>query len=294
MENNETARPYLFDQARRDLGRIWLRPQKETIAPTIKSKEEHRVHLQLSLQLHKQPDNVLMNELAIALQYLPHVDKVEYKDLYAPRRQIEIFMQSIVQAQKLRLLIRKLVARRRLKELREIDHTQIKRMLLEQNHHSLYDWSGGVNQDGRGPHQPNGHHRKKSFTWPVNEREHTVTTKSIYNRFFSINLAVDLPGKSIVSRLIPWRTNTYAGSTDTTNSATSPVVLPSIPTVDRIALDSGLVATGPSEKRSWRAYLSGEETWYMLVLTAMLFELGCFCVFMGEVVLITDSPLGME
>lgn len=284
-------RPHLFDQARQDFGKIWLRPQEErTIAL---SKDEKSVHLKLSLQLNKQPDNVLMNELAIALQYLPHVSKVEFKDLWAPRQQIENFTQSIVQAQKLRPLIRKIVAKRRLKGLKEMNQASmvthspsIQRMLLEQKHHSLYDWSNwssDVKHDGWGS-RPNGHHRHKSSTWPVIKQEHTVSTKSFYNRLFSVDLAVDLPGKSLMSRLFSCWGNTDAGSTHTSNSTTGQGVSPPISTTDPTALDPTVVATSPSDRHTPRGHLHGEETRYqlMFVATLMFIELVCFCFVMRD------------
>ena len=44
--------------------------------------------------------------------FLPHVEEVRFEGLYAPRQQIENFMQHVMQAQKLRPLIRRLHARR--------------------------------------------------------------------------------------------------------------------------------------------------------------------------------------
>lgn len=285
--------PNLFDQARQDFGKIWLRRQEVPYAPTAPSKDEKSVHLKLSLQLNKQPDNVLMNELAIALQYLPHVNKVEFKDLWAPRQQIENFTQSIVQAQKLRPLIRKIVAKRRLKGLKEMNQASmvtqspsIQRMLLEQKHHSLYDWSNwssDVKHDGWGS-RPNGHHRHKSLTWPVTKQGHTVSTKSFYNRLFSIDLAVDLPGKSLVSRLCSRWGNTDASSTHTSNSTTGQGVFLPIPTTDPTALDPTVAALSPSDRHTPRGHPHGEETRYqlMFIATLMFIELVCFCFVMRD------------
>lgn len=285
-EEESPPRPHLFDQARHDLGRIWLRPQKETYAPTNPSREEKSVHLKLSLQLNEQPGNVLMNELAIALQYLPHVDKVEFKDLYAPRRQLENFTQSIMQAQKLRPLIRKIVARKRLKELMDKigRPPSINRMLLEQNHQSLYDWSdysNAVKEGGLGS-RPNGAPRNKSFTWPVAMDGHTITTRSIYNRLFSIDLAVDIPGKGLISSLFPRRTDADVGSTHSSDSTTVRGLFPSIPTANPTALDPIKVAASALDGHSWREHLHGEETWYILIFIAVFFELGCFCFVMRD------------
>lgn len=289
-------RPHLFDQARQDLGKIWLRPQKETHAPTNPSKEEKgtllKLSLELQLQLNEEPTiDVLMNELARQLQYLPHVDKVDVKGLSAPRRQIENFAQSIVRAQKLRPLIRKIVAKRRLKGLMEMNQPQmvkkpssIQRMILEQKHHSLYDWSSAnpVKDDGSGS-RPNGHHRNKSFTWPVAQQGHTVRTKSIYNRLFSIDLAVDIPGKSLMSRIFSRRPDRDAGSTYTGNSTTGLGPFPSSTlTINPTALYPLKVATSPSDGHTWREHLDREETWYLVMFIAVFFVLGCFCFLMKD------------
>lgn len=284
----DLPRPHLFDQARQDFGKIWLRPQKEMYAPTGPSKEEKSVYLKLSLQLNEQPDNVMMNELAIALQYLPHVNKVEFKELYAPRRQIENFARSIVQAKKLRPLIRKIVARRRLKRLMEWNQAEmakkpssIQRMILEQKHHSLYDWSSAIKYDGGGS-GANGHYRSKSSTWPVVEQEYRVSTKSFYNRLFSIDLAVDIPGKSLMSGLFSWGANEDAGSMNTNNSTTGQGPFSSHHTANPTAPDPARAATSPSDRHTWRGHPQGEETWYMLMFIAMFIELVCFCFVMRD------------
>lgn len=289
----DKPRPHLFDQASQDLGKIWLRPQKET-SPTNPSKEEKgtllKLSLQLQLQLNEQSTiDVLMNELARQLQYLPHVDKVDIKGLSAPRLQIENFTQSIVRAQKLRPLIRKIVAKRRLKGLMEMNQPQmvkkpssIQRMILEQKHHSLYDWSSAVEDDGSGS-RPNGHHRNKSSTWPVAKQGHTVRTKSFYNRLFSVDLAVDIPGKNLMSRIFSRRPDPDTGSTYTSNSTTGLGPFPSsIPTNNSTAYNPVKVATSPSDGHTWREHGYREETWHMLMFIAVFFVLGCFCFLMKD------------
>ena len=283
-------RPHLFDQARQDLGKIWLRPQDKPDAPINPSQKEKSVHLRLSLQLNAKPDNALMNELAIALQYLPHVDKVEFKDLYAPKRQIENFFQSIVQAQKLRPLIRRLVARRRFKRLTEMNVApmvkkpqSIQRMLLEQKHHSLYDWSNAEKHDAS-VSRANGHHRHKSSTWPVANPGHTVTTKSFHNRLFCIDLAVDIPGKSLMQRIFSCGTNADAGTTHTSNPTAAQGFSSSIHTLNPTTLEPTSVSTSPN-KHTWRVHFSGEvrkEMCHVLILMAMFVELCCFCFVMKD------------
>lgn len=75
-------KPLLFDQARHSLGRIWLRPQVlSDQAP--KATDEER-YLKLTFRLIGSPDLAVINELALHLQYLPHVDQVRFEDLYTP------------------------------------------------------------------------------------------------------------------------------------------------------------------------------------------------------------------
>lgn len=284
-------RPHLFDQARHDLGKIWLRPQKKLDAPINPSQKVNSVHLKLSLQLNAEPDNALMNELARTLQYLPHVDKIDIKDLYAPKRQIENFFRSIVQAQKLRPLIRRLVARRRLKRLTEMNDApmvkkpqSIQRMLLEQKHHSLYDWSNAEKHDGP-VSRANGHHRHKSSTWPVASPDHTVKTKSFHNRLFSIDLAVDFPGKSLMHRIFSFDTNAHAGTAPTNNSTADQGLSPSVHTLNSTALEPASVPTSPQDIKTWRGLFFGDErkeTYHVLVFMAMFFELCCFCFLMKD------------
>lgn len=153
-------RPLLFDQARHSYGKIWLRPQQVAYAPQKANEEDPSTHLKLTLRLNSEPDNVLMNELAMALQYLPHVDQVRFDSLYAPKRQIESFMKLIMQTQKLRPLIRKLHAKRRLKKVMAINQDEpvksppsMVKMLLEQEqkNQSLCDWSSAIKEDGPSP-----------------------------------------------------------------------------------------------------------------------------------------------
>ncbi|SLM41422.1 hypothetical protein LPUS_12415 [Lasallia pustulata] len=142
----QTVKPLLFDQARHSFGKIWLRPQ---IGSALPESEKEGRFLKLTLKLNAQPDGAVMNELALQLQYLPHVDQVRFEDLYAPREQITDFMRFVVQAQKLRPLMRKFYAKRQLRRvlaLKRGDNVagappSLLKLHLEHNPQPAYDWS---------------------------------------------------------------------------------------------------------------------------------------------------------
>ena len=209
-------KPLLFDQARHSFGRIWLRPQNETDKPP-KAKEEGR-YLKLTFRLNDNPDLAVMNELAVHLQYLPHVDQIRFEDLYAPKEQITDFMQLIIQAGRLRPLIRRIHAKRQLRKLAEMNNGTNKvvasesliKLHLEQNQHPAYDWSGASEVTDHSSEHPEGSRAqgKKSESWPP------VQTRSSANGSLpkgqtSAEYLVDLPGPgTLVSTFVPRRVNT--------------------------------------------------------------------------------------
>ena len=140
-------KPLLFDQARHSLGRIWLRPQVVVDKPP-KAKEDGR-YLKLTFRLNGKPTLAVMNELALRLQFLPHVEQIRFEDLYAPRQQITDFMQTILQARRIRPLIRRMLARRQLRKFGKIraeekgaeTPTSLVKMSLDHKYHPAYDWN---------------------------------------------------------------------------------------------------------------------------------------------------------
>lgn len=193
------TKPMLFDQSRQDYGKIWLRPQ--VIPPNTPTVGKGDTFLNLTLRLNKEPGNVMMNELALALQYLPHVDQVRFETLYAPRSQIENFMSLVVQTQKLRPLVRKLHAKMKLKKLKAmiqskdvVEHcSSYLQLFLEQKNHPTYDWSSATTDDQSEMALPS-RMRRKSSTWPSTEVKQQHETRSVSNRLFSIDYKVSMPG----------------------------------------------------------------------------------------------------
>lgn len=175
-------KPLLFDQARHSYGRIWLRPQVIMDKPP-KAKEDGR-YLKLTFRLNGIPNLAVMNELALRLQFLPHVDQIRFEDLYAPREQITDFMRMILQAQRIRPLIRKMLARRQLRETAKMrteekgveTPTSLLKLSLVQKYHPAYDWNGAYeNSDHKAKDSEHSRYqRKKSRTWPPTEA--TVST----------------------------------------------------------------------------------------------------------------------
>ena len=168
-----SPKPLLFDQARHSLGRIWLRPQVFNDIPP-KALEDGRF-LKLTFRLTESPDLAVMNELALRLQFIPHVDQIRFEDLYAPKEQITDFMRLVLLASKLKPLVRKLHARRQRRKFQAIAEKIEKKPSaslieshLETPNRPACDWSSAS--------QIHGHHsgythesqdgRKKRKTWP--------------------------------------------------------------------------------------------------------------------------------
>ena len=210
------TKPLLFDQARHSFGKIWLRPQ--VLDDRSKTTEEGR-HLKLTFRLSDNPDLAVMNELALHLQFLPHVDRITFEDLYAPKEQIANFMQSIIQAQRLKPLIRKMQARRQLRkvlELKTVNNgfnppTSLLKLHLEHNHPPAYDWSGAFHDHSHRPNEPEqlrNNRNRKTGTWPSAEGKH-LENGSLSDSQPSSDSIVDVPGPgTLVTKFVPRRVNT--------------------------------------------------------------------------------------
>ena len=136
--------PLLFDQAQNDLGRIWLRPHVQQHAPPPGSQGDGRF-LKVELKLVGDPEISTMNEIAFYLQRLPHVERVKLGGLSSPEDALATFVRTVVQAQKIRPLIQRMVARRFLRkahshETRTIP-SSLSKLSLSQNYQPACDWS---------------------------------------------------------------------------------------------------------------------------------------------------------
>ena len=172
-------KPLLFDQARHSYGRIWLRPQVIMDEPP-KAKEDGR-YLKLTFRLNGMPNLAIMNELALRLQFLPHVDQIKFEDLYAPKEQITDFVRMILLAKRMRPLIRRMLAKRQLREIGKLRKeekgdetpTSLFKLSLNPKYHPAYDWNGAYeNSDHTTKDSEHSRYQgKKSGTWsPIETR----------------------------------------------------------------------------------------------------------------------------
>ncbi len=208
-------KPLLFDQARHSFGKIWLRPQVETDRPP-RAREEGR-YLKLTFRLNANPDLAVMNELALHLQFLPHVDQIRFEDLYAPKEQITDFMKLVLQARKLKPLIRKIHAKRQLRKIAEMrmgengteTPSSLLKLTLDHNHHPAYDWSSASEVSDHSPKhsEQSRDQQKKSGTWQSAQAT-SSTNDSLTNNQMSAEYKVDLPGPgTLVSTFVPRHVN---------------------------------------------------------------------------------------
>ena len=212
--DSSNPKPLLFDQARHDYGRIWLRPQVIMDEPP-KAKEDGR-YLKLTFRLNGMPNLAVMNELALRLQFLPHVDQIRFEDLYAPREQITDFMRMILQAKRIRPLIRRMFAKRQLREIGKMraeekgDETtkSLLKLSLDQKYHPAFDWNGAheISDHKTKDSEHSRYQRKKSGTWPPTEAR-VSTPPSLSNIQLPADYKMDAPvpgisASTLVSRVM--------------------------------------------------------------------------------------------
>ena len=105
-QTDPLIKPFLFDQSLFDYGKIWLRPQKIQAQPLHAAKKI--VTIGLTLRLTDSPTPANVNEMARALQYIPHVDKVDFGELHAPAEEIREFFFGMKKAMYIRKIIQRL------------------------------------------------------------------------------------------------------------------------------------------------------------------------------------------
>lgn len=161
---NDTRKPFLFDQSRYDYGKIWLKPfergssqsgqaDSDTTPGKIQPEAKvRRYYVDLRLQMSCMPDPLKMNQLATSMQYLPHVKELRFQHLHAPEEELEEFMNGIRKAAVLRPLVVRLRHRRAMKELQQRQTTDAQNDGLEPASvphpsmhtkpadRSMYDW----------------------------------------------------------------------------------------------------------------------------------------------------------
>ncbi|KAI4163936.1 MAG: hypothetical protein LQ342_002433 [Letrouitia transgressa] len=202
------VKPWLFDLSRLDYGRIWLRPQLPAEPPKT-GNDEGSTFLKLTLKLNREPNAVVMNQLAMGLQYLPNVDEIRFDSLHAPKRRLEDFITLVVRAQKLRPLIRKLYAKLQLRKLRKMapSGSEFKKLFLNQKVSPTYDWSSVLSDKNSSLSSPSIQHRKKSVTWPPTQEDTPRKPKILSARLLSLDFNADAPGNVPLPRLLSWQSN---------------------------------------------------------------------------------------
>lgn len=148
-------KPYLFDQSRYDYGKIWLRPLPATSEATVTPKKRG-ITIDLTLHLTEAPNGLMMNDLAKSLQYLPHVQEVDFARLHAPEKDVKLLRSSIKQLQYLLRWTRTVRARRGERESsnRHNRGENFVALLEKQHYRHLYDWNDGVAQLRDGTSMP--------------------------------------------------------------------------------------------------------------------------------------------
>ncbi|KAL8806794.1 MAG: hypothetical protein Q9200_004910 [Gallowayella weberi] len=285
------VKPWHFDQARRDYGRIWLRPQLTQATENPRSAKG-ATYLNLTLELNEKPNSVVMNQLALQLQYLPHVQQVRFEKLYAPKKQIEDFMLRILQAIKLRPLIRKIYARRRLRKLMALPQSErinqrpssFVSLFLDQKQFSECDWSSAL--DGHNPTptspltSPSRHLEKRSSTWPPVEAGTTKKGTTFSNRFFSVDYQITLPRASSIPGIFQPRRVKTIGGPPTAPAEAAPMFDFAKYRNMGFAVTSVQSMAGTSPTRG--AASRSDALWHLLMWLALCYTLWCFCYYMKE------------
>ncbi len=303
------TKPMLFDQSRHSYGKIWLRPQESVSSRELNNRMEGR-HMSLNLQLNEEPNDVVMNELALALQYLPHVVKVRFVSLYAPRHQIENFMRSVYLATKLRPLVRRLHARVELRKLTEKAQNEktvqpsasFLDLLFKPIYHPIYDWSSARRPEEVSSSGP----RVNSCTSSPALVEQPSRTKMFSNRFFSIDYVVDIPNyETFKSTFCHGHANVaeylsrLTGST-TTLKFLSPNFHSHISVTDHLSrlMDSATIlkfrspthllkspmpiesstSNTQSVRRNYLRHLFRDDAWHAIMWVAVWYMMFCICI----------------
>ncbi len=278
----QNPKPLLFDQARHSYGKIWLRPQVVTDKPP-KAKEEGR-YLKLTFRLNANPDLAVMNELALHLQFLPHVDQIRFEDLSAPREQITNLIKWIVQAGKLRPLLRKIHARRQMRKIGEMTMgesgvsvpSSLRKLILDQKPHAAYDWSSASEvNDHNSKHSEHSRDQTKS-SGTLSPAQATISPDaSLKNDQLSTENKLDNPGAGTwVSTFIAQPLNMAHG---TSLEQADGTLRPSVRSPGEIGEDSagGVTRTLPHADK--KCFSSFEYSTCALLLPVILIAIYNFC-----------------
>ena len=187
--NAKVIKPHHFNQSRHNYGNIWLRPQ---VTNTMPASEGDGTYLHFTLRLNEELDPAIMNEIATSLQYVPHVNQARIDHVYAPKRQLDNFMGSVLKIKKLRPLVKSLQERRAAKKVEALKHGDhrdppsptLVKLLCKQNQNPVFDWSHTeIFQVST----------KRSGTWPPYHADKPSRIKSSSRKSSSVKSRVDVP-----------------------------------------------------------------------------------------------------
>jgi hypothetical protein len=131
FKQHEVYKPLLFDQSLRDFGKIWLRPlhraresapQKQSGAlpgPAVDSKYSIDIRLQLASSLNM----VEFNHVAKALQYIPHVSRIDFLKMRSPQDDLREFMRAVWLAKHVRPILQRRRVQREQRQARLLRRT---------------------------------------------------------------------------------------------------------------------------------------------------------------------------
>lgn len=145
-KTKDSIKPFLFDQSSFDYGKIWLRPLVTSFQPEGALKK--KVTIDLTLCMADLPDPAKINEVARALQYIPHVDEIKFEKLHAPAAEIQEFFYGMKKAMYTKKIIQKIRLRLHKKaEAQELEQASYSpgrrpslRVNVAPNHDQTPDW----------------------------------------------------------------------------------------------------------------------------------------------------------
>jgi len=155
-EQGEHRKPLLFDQSPFDYGKLWLKPLKKEAALLSQAvpsgdmnPKDSSIQIDLKLHMSSMPDEFMLSELARAMQYLPHVERLDFEHLHAPDAELREYIRGLAKTVALRPLIWKLRQRLQAKRLRrqgvepnvDTECPSQSPFHLKRRDTSLYDWS---------------------------------------------------------------------------------------------------------------------------------------------------------
>ncbi len=92
------SRPLHSDESAHEYGKIWLRPQK--LQPNARTLG-NRMFMNVTFALDVYPDRGVMNEIARAFRYLPHINQTRLEKCYDPRAELIRVVKSVIWIQRL-------------------------------------------------------------------------------------------------------------------------------------------------------------------------------------------------